>query len=276
MAAARLEKRTAAPTSGVKSAERALEILELVGAAERPLTTSAIGRALGYPRSSLHGLLQTMTKRHWLELADSERAYALGIRTWEVGHSYLRAINLADRAQPFMTRLRDQLDETIQLAMLDGRYNVYIGKVTGTQRLTLASEVGRRLEAHATGVGKVLLAGLGDGELRRLFDGVALERFTKRTVRDLDALEIELEAIRNRGYGTDDEEYTDGVRCIAAPVRDASGAVVAAMSVSVPTIRDSILRKDGARLLLDATDGLSKALGHRPNSAKPNSHVAAH
>ncbi len=260
MAAARQQKRAAAPTSGVKSAERALEILELVAAAERPLTTSDIGRALGYPRSSLHGLLQTMTKRHWLELVDSERAYALGIRTWEVGHSYLRAIDLADRAQPFMQRLRDQLDE----------------KVTGTQRLILASEVGRRLEAHATGIGKVLLAGLGDDELDRLFDGVALERFTEHTVPDYEALKLELEAIRNRGYGTDDEEYTAGVRCVAAPVRDASGAVVAAMSVSVPTIRDSILRKNGARLLLDATDGLSKALGHRPHSDDSQSHIAAH
>jgi DNA-binding IclR family transcriptional regulator len=276
LAAARQQKAVAAPTSGVKSAERALEILELVAAAERPLTTSDIGRALGYPRSSLHGLLQTMTKRHWLELVDSERAYALGIRTWEVGHSYLRAIDLADRAQPFMQRLRDQLDETIQLAMLDGRYNVYIGKVTGTQRLILASEVGRRLEAHATGIGKVLLSGLGDDELDRLFHGVALERFTEHTVPDYEALKVELEAIRNRGYGTDDEEYTAGVRCVAAPVRDASGAVVAAMSVSVPTIRDSILRKDGARLLLDATDGLSKALGHRPHSDDAQSHVAAH
>ena len=276
MATPRRENRAAAPAAGVKSAERALEILELVAAAERPLTTSEIGRALGYPRSSLHGLLQTMTKRHWLELVDSERAYALGIRTWEVGHSYLRAIDLADRAQPFMERLRDQLDETIQLAMLDGRYNVYIGKVTGTQRLILASEVGRRLESHATGIGKVLLAGLGDDELDRLFEGVALERFTEHTVRDYEALKVELAAIRNRGYGTDEEEYTAGVRCVAAPVRDASGSVVAAMSVSVPTIRDSILRKDGVRLLLDATDGLSRALGHRPHSDNSQSHVAAH
>src|SRR5260370_2452100 len=217
-----------------------------------------------------------MTKGHWLELVDSERAYALGIRTWEVGQSELRGIELAERAQPFMQSLRDQLDETIQRAMLDGRYNVYIGKVTGTQRLILASEVGRRLESHATGIGKVLLAGLGDDELDRLFEGVALERFTEHTVRDYEALKVELAAIRNRGYGTDEEEYTAGGRCVAAPVRAASGSVVAAIGVSVPTIRDSILRKDGVRLLLDATDGLSRALCHRPHSDNSQSHVAAH
>lgn len=240
-----------------------MAILELLTGAEKPMTASEIGLALGYPRSSLHGLLQTLTKRHWLELVDSERAYALGIRTWEAGHTYLRAINLADRALPFMQRLCDRLDETIQLAVLDGRFNVYVGKVTGTQRLVLASEIGRRLQAHATGLGKALLAGLSDGELARLFEGVKLERFTEHTVRDFAALRREVEAIRRRGYATDDEEYTIGVRCVAAPIRDSSGAVVAAMSVSVPTIRDAVLSRDGTRLLLDATEGLSKTLGYR-------------
>ena len=267
MATAKSEKSaTAAAAASVKSAERAIEILELLTAAERPLTAAEIGRALGYPRSSLHGLLQTMTKRHWLELVDSDRAYGLGIRTWEAGHTYLRAINLADRAMPFMERLRDQLDETIQLAVLDGRYNVYIGKVTGTQRLTLASEIGRRLQAHATGLGKVLLSGLTVTELDALFDGVSLERFTAHTISSFRALKTELETIRKRGFGTDEEEYTIGVRCVAAPVRDSSGAVVAAMSVSVPTIRDSILHKDAPRFLLEATNGLSRSLGYQLNA----------
>src|SRR5258708_38349531 len=93
----------------------------------------------------------------------------------------------------------------------------------------LASEVGRRLESHATGIGKVLLAGLGDDELDRLFEGGALGRVTQHTVRDYEALKGELAAIRNRGYGTDEEEYTAGGRCRAAPGREASGAVVAAM-----------------------------------------------
>lgn len=261
-------KRPAAGASqAVKSAERTLEILDLLTTADRPLTFTEIGRALSYPRSSLHSLLHTMADRHWLETADSGRAYALGIRAWEAGRTYLRAISLADRALPYMERLRDRLDETVQLAILDGRYNVYVAKATGSQRLILASEVGRRLEAHATGLGKVLLAGLPNDQLEKRFKGVVMERFTKNTIKDLPSLKRELRTIRERGYGTDDEEYTLGVACVAAPVRDSAGSVIAAMSVSVPMVRGAVLRKGGPRLLLDAADGLSKALGYQSTKA---------
>src|SRR5260370_10769447 len=152
----------AAASQAVKSAERTLEILDLLTTADRPLTFTEIGNALSYPRSSLHSLLHTMADRHWLEAADSGRAYALGIRAWEAGRTYLRAISLADRSLPYMDSLRDRLDETVQLAVLDGRYNVYVSTATGRQRLILASEGGQRLEAHAPGLGKVLLAGLSE------------------------------------------------------------------------------------------------------------------
>lgn len=254
----------ATTAASVKSAERVLEILELLTAADRPMSFNEIGRVLGYPRSSLHGLLHTMSERHWLEVAGPSRSYGLGIRAWEAGCTYLRAISLAERSLPFMERLRDRLDETVQLAILDGRYNIYIAKATGSQRLMLVSEVGRRLEAHATGLGKVLLAGLPPQEVDALFKGVILERFSHNTICDLDALKKELAAIRRRGWGTDNEEYTLGVRCVAVPVRDHSGSVIASMSVSVPTVRDAVLRKEGARLLLEAAKELSEALGYRP------------
>jgi DNA-binding IclR family transcriptional regulator len=253
----------AATSQAVKSAERTLEILDLLTTADRPMTFTEIGRALNYPRSSLHSLLHTMADRHWLEAADSGRAYALGIRAWEAGRTYLRAISLADRSLPYMERLRDRLDETVQLAILDGRHNVYVAKATGSQRLILASEVGRRLEAYATGLGKVLLAGLSEDELESRLKGVDMERFTPNTIRNLASLKRELQIIRKRGYGIDDEEYTLGVRCVAAPVRDSSGSVIAAMSVSVPTVRDAVLRKDGPRLLLESVDQLSRALGYQ-------------
>src|SRR5258708_28816713 len=150
----------ATASQAVKSAERTLEILDLLTTADRPLTFTEIGNALSYPRSSLHSLLHTMADRHWLEAADSGRAYALGIRAWEAGPTYLRAISLADRSLPYMESLRDRIAETGQLSVPDGRYHLYVAKATGSQRLILASEVGRPLEAHPTGLGQVFLAGL--------------------------------------------------------------------------------------------------------------------
>lgn len=254
-------------TQAVKSAERTLAILELLTREERALTFGYIADALGYPRSSLHGLLRTLTDRGWVEFDPGSRRYALGIRTWESGNAYLRAVNLADRARPYMERVRDALDESVQLAVLDGRYNVYIAKVEGTQRLVLASEVGRRLEAHATGLGKALLSGLTTEELRARLGGGGLERFTGQTVTDPRAIEAELAAVRRQGYAEDREEYTTGVRCAAVPVYDHTGRTAAAMSVSVPLARFDPARHDQTvELLRDAADDLSAALGYRPQA----------
>lgn len=250
----------------VKSAFRAVEILELLTSAERPVSFAQISDALGYPRSSLHGLLTTLAHRGWVEITDGHK-YSLGIRAWEAGHSYVRVLPLADRARPYMERVRDRLNETVQMAILDGRWNVYIAKVDGTQPLALQSEVGRRLQAHATGLGKVLLAGLDASELDGLLEGVELERFTPATIANRDDLRRELVQVRLRGYATDEEEYTPGVLCVAAPVLDHEGRVVAALSVSIPTVRfRGAVRSQARALIVHAAADLSAALGFRSES----------
>ena len=264
-------RRPAAATGvdgAVKSADRALEIVELLTRVEHPMTFLELQHQLGYPHSSLHGLVGTLLARGWLEMDSSTRRYWLGIRTWEAGATYLRAVDLAERARPYLDQVRDAVEETTQLSVLDGRYNVYIAKVDGPHQLALQSAVGRRLEAHATGLGKVLLAGLPEPELLRRFSGITLERFTPTTITDLTRLRHELRQIEERGYGTDEEEYTVGVRCVAAPIRDAHAQTVAAMSVSVPTVRFNAVDQDRARRALTESAGrLSAALGYRPGGA---------
>lgn len=257
-------------SEAVKSAQRVLEILDLLTQREAGLTFTEIGVALSYPRSSLHSLLGTLVQAGWAELDPVSRRYTLGIRAWQAGHAYLRAVNLADRAQPYMQRVCDALDETVQLAVRDGRYNVYVAKVDGSHMLGLASAIGRRLAAHATGVGKVLLADLTEEEGRELLEAQPLERFTEHTITAIDQLEKEFTEIRQRGYSLDNEEYTLGVRCVAVPVRDHTGRVVAGMSVSVPTIRFDAARTAQARdLLATAAANLSTALGWKGPAQPP-------
>ena len=258
----------------VKSAERALRVLDLLTSREQALTFTQIGAALDVPVSSLHGLLRTLVACGWVEYGETTREYALGIRALEAGNAYTRSFDLPDRARPFMPRLRDEIDETVQLAVLDGRYNVYVAKVDGGHALRLASEVGRRLPAHATGLGKVLLASLEPREVTALLGDVRLERYTDKTMAALPVLRRYLTEVRRRGYAMDDEEYSVGVRCVAAPVRDSDGRTVAAMSVSVPTARfRPDRRRIALRLLLEATGELSTALGYtRPaDRARPAS-----
>jgi DNA-binding IclR family transcriptional regulator len=250
--------------SGVKSAKRALEILEYLTRVQRTATFSDIAAALRYPRSSLHGLLGTLAEMGWVELDPAKRTYMLGIRAWEAGQAYLRALDLATRARPFMEHVRDELDETVQLTILDGHECVYIARLDGSHRLVTTYTVGGRVEAHPSAGGKALLACLSGEEFRRRYDGRTLERFTPATITTVDQLTAELEEIRRRGYSVDNEEYTVGVRCIALPAFDHNGDAVAAMSVSVPTVRFGPGEEEQALTLLrKATASLSQALGYR-------------
>ncbi|MGC4190187.1 MAG: IclR family transcriptional regulator [Thermomicrobiales bacterium] len=255
---------------GVKSAHRALSILELLAQSDRPMTFAEIGTALALPRSSLFGLLNTLRDRGWIDLAEGERGYRLGIRTLEAGNAYQRSLDLLVIAKPHMERIRDALDETVQISVLEGRHNVYLDKVEGGQRLRLDSEVGRRLPAHATALGKMLLADLPDDALAKLFAGVELETFTGTTIGSLDGLQEALATIRAQGFSEDREEYTVGVRCVALPIRNHTGHVIAAMSVSFPTVRFTPERGEQARTLLeDATRAISVRLGYIAPSATP-------
>lgn len=252
---------------GVKSAHRALMVLELLAQHDGPMTFAEIGDALGYPRSSLFALLNTLESLHWLMLDQDTRRYSLGIRTLEAGNAYLRSLNIVEISRRPMERIRDMVGETVQLSVLDGRFNVYIGKVEGTQALRLASEVGRRLPAHCTGVGKALLADLDANEFDQLMDGVTLERYTDQTFSDLEALKAELAEIRARGYSTDNAEHTLGVRCVALPIRDAGGRATAAISISLPSVRYTQERGELARaMLVEAAEEISSRLGYRPSS----------
>jgi DNA-binding IclR family transcriptional regulator len=226
----------AASAKAVKSADRALAILEYL-AREGQASFGAIVRDLGLPLSSAHQLLQTILSRGFIELDESTRLFRLGFRLWEVAQSYAMTDDLVSLAQPLMEQLTSITTETVQLARLEGVDNVYLAISESPHPMKLVSSVGKRVAAHATGLGKVLLAGLDADELDRRLSGITLARFTERTITDRTALLAELKRVRSRGFGYDNEEYVIGCRCVAAPVRDASGQVVAAMSVSVPTPR---------------------------------------
>lgn len=227
------------PTEGatVKSAQRVLLVTELLTEHYRGLSFSELRARLGVPKSSLFGLLRTMTVRGHLFFDEHSRRYRLGPRYWEAGQAFLRGTDLQDLAPAYLEAASTELGETVQLAVLDGMENVYIAKVEGSQRLQLVSQVGSRLPAYATALGKVLLAHLDESDLRARLQGAELEAFTSSTLADEDALLAELDRIREQGHGIDRAEYTPGVFCLAVPVRDHRDRVVAAMSCSVPEVR---------------------------------------
>jgi len=161
-----------------------------------------------------------------------------------------------------MDRLVALTEETVQLARLDGVENVYLAIAESPHPMKLVSAVGSRLYAHATGVGKVLLASLEPADAEARLRAVELPRFTRNTVTDVPRLMDMLRTVGDQGYAEDQEEYVIGCRCVAMPVRDAAGQVVAAMSVSIPTPRyDQDVATRVHRGLRDAVNELSRRLG---------------
>ena len=252
----------AAHDAGAPSAVRALRILEYLAERGTGVRPADIACALSLPKSSTHLLLTTLVDYGWVDLDEKTRELSLGLKAWEVGQGYARAKSLTERASRHMDAVRNALGETVRLAVLDGIENVYVAKSDGGQALALDTAIGSRLPAYATGLGKVLLADLSREELQRRFRDVAFECFTSRTIDSITSLERALETVRRRGYGEDRGEYVSGVHCVAVPVRDRDGRVIAAMSVSVPSVRfQRTHRLHALSALLEAGSRLSQELG---------------
>jgi IclR family KDG regulon transcriptional repressor len=244
----------------VKSAWRALRVIELLTEFSG-LDFPDVCAELGIPKSSAHALLATMRSMGFVRLDEESRRYSLGPRLWEAGQAYLRDLDIPRLAMQYMQRARDELGETVQLAVLDGVENVYVGKIEADHPLQLVSKLGSRLPAYATGLGKALLAGLSDAEVTRRFVGVKMRAFTPRTVTDPAKLLEELARVRRQGYATDRGEYTEGVFCVAAPITGHTGTV-AAMSVSVPDVRvTEVTRRRMVQVVTAEVARVSAALG---------------
>ena len=226
-----------AEAPSVKSAERVLTLLETIGAAANGATFTELQARLGIPKSSLFALLEVMRARDYVEIDATSRRYSLGVRVWETGLAYQRHHGVLTIAREVMGAIVERVNETVQFARLAGSDNVYLAKVDSTHALRLQSDVGARLPAHATGIGKALLARLGDDEVRRRFPSEKLHVFTPNTVATVSALLDELAVIRRRGFAIDNEEYTAGVFCLAVSVADDAASGSYALSVSVPTLR---------------------------------------
>lgn len=222
-------------TGAVKSADRTIELLELLAGYSEPLTLSEIHRELSYPKSSLFVLLRTLVARGWVETDRRGTGYSIGVRALLVGTSYLDRDPAIRAATRVLEQLRAEINETVHLARLDGCDVVYLASRESAHHLRLTSRVGRRVPAHATALGKALLATRTDAEVDALLPA-RLEALTPQTVTDRDALFAELAEVRERGYATERGQNTPGLGCFAVAL-DYQMPPTDAISCSVPYAR---------------------------------------
>jgi DNA-binding IclR family transcriptional regulator len=212
--------------------DRAFRLLSSFSAAQSELTLDQLVLASGLPRSTAHRLANQLADHGALER--SGRAWRLGIRMFELGQLVPQQQRLRDAALPYMEDLYELTHETVQLAVLDGPYVVYIEILSGHKKVPSPSRRGGRMPAYCTAVGKVLLAFSDEARQTLPPPGTALPSRTPNTITDTAALIKELHEVRRTGLAFDREEAAIGLTCVAAPVLVAGGTALAALSVSMP------------------------------------------
>ena len=221
----------------VQSVARALTLLDALGESRNEVGIAELSKQVGFHVSTAHRLLATLIAQGYARQNPETGRYGLGAKAFHLAESYLGQMDLRRIVRPVLERLSHTTEETANLVILDGREAFYLDKVESPQSLRIFSRIGRRAPLHCTAAGKVLLAGRSSAEVQRMLGQNALERFTPRTIRSTEVLRREVEAARADGFALDREECEEGATCIAAPVRNARGETVAAMSISGPTLR---------------------------------------
>lgn len=246
----------------IQSVDRALQVLEIVGESVEPVSLGDLTSALGIDRSSVHRLAQTLRQRGYLiQLRDSKH-YTLGSAIWRLSRRLRWPDMLGTLSRDSVVELAKEVGETAHLAVREEEQVVFVEQQLASRPVGVTFGTSRVEPLYCTALGKALLADCGLAELRSIFQGKSIPVMTRKTINSLDKLATECERARRNGYAVDDEEFHEGVRCVAAPVRDASGEVVAAIGVSAPANRlpRSRLSAVGATVLRAATT-LSERLG---------------
>jgi DNA-binding IclR family transcriptional regulator len=247
----------------VQAIDRAAMILKLFSENTRELKLTEISEQLDLHKSTTFGILNTLKYHGLIRQNEENQKYCLGTYLLELGNLVLNSMDIHQIASPVLSELRNSIEETVHLGMLDGLEVIYIDKQESYQSMRIFTTIGTRNPAYCTGVGKAMLA-FQDPEIIQHKLPDELRAFTKYTITSKEALMQNLKEVKVNGYAMDFEERIEGLTCVAAPIFDYMGQVRYAISVSGPTIRmteEKIEKTIG--ILRSAADEISKKLGYR-------------
>ena len=244
----------------VQSLERGLAVIRAFDAEHRELALSEVARSTGLTRAAARRFLLTLVKLGYVNF--SQGRFSLRPRVLELGYAYLSSLSLPEVAMPHMETLVAQVNESCSVSVLDDTDIVYVARVPTRRIMSITLAVGTRLPAFVTSMGRVLLAGLTDEEVEERLARIEIAPLTSRTVRDKDALREIIATVRRQGYAATDQELEEGLRSLAVPLHNASGAVTAALNLSVHASRASmaVLRRDFLPLALRAAAAIEDDL----------------
>jgi IclR family acetate operon transcriptional repressor len=230
-------KRETRETPSIQSLDRGLLILEAVGRSPEPVSLGQLAAMLDIDRSSAFRLANTLKRRGFLANPSAGRDYVLGPSVWRLSRQYDWSKMLARVANEQLKALAAETNETAHLAVREGRRALFIDHVTSSHVISISGQTGELVPLYCTSHGKALLSDFEEQDLVDLFGAKPLKAYTKNTIQSIRSLAAECRTIREKGFATDESEYLEGVRCLAAPIRDRDGAVIASIGISAPAAR---------------------------------------
>jgi len=253
----------AAEGPGLRTLKRGLAVLELLGTAEGGCPVTEVARRLDLPMGTTHRLLQTLTHVGYVEQDPRTRRYELGLKILELRGATVGAMRIAAEARPLLRDLMLRTGLRAHLAVYRGGGVVYIDRVDNPSSLIQYVPIGKKAPAHATGLGKALLAHATDEEVAAFLAHQELTGLTSTTITDAEVLRRELAAIRQRGFAIDRGESVENTRCVAVPIFDYTGRAVAA--VSVAGTLDEVEPRLGelSRVVMEIARDISRRFGYR-------------
>jgi len=214
-------------------------------------------------KNNVFRLLATLESRGYIEQNRATENYRLGLKSLELGQTFIKQMGLLRQAKPILERIVRDCNETAYVAIFKDGFIVYLDVVETDLTVRVVSRVGSRLPAYCTAAGKVHLAQMSDEEIDALYSAKELKAYTPTTLTSKAALKDALKSVTEHGYAIDNEELDPGVRCVAAPIRDYTRRIVGAVSISGPSMRltDERMEKELIPLVKETSEELSTRLG---------------
>lgn len=250
---------------------RTLQILERL-AAHRKINLERLSEEAQIPKPTLLRFLATLVDLGYVS-RDTNDQYSLTLRMFSVGAKGLSHMDLAQDARPHAESLRSRLRETVHMGVQDDDMAMYILKIESEYTIRMYSRVGKRIPLYCTAIGKVLFADMEETKQHQFLEQLELIPYTRNTIIDRDQLKSELQQIALQDFSEDLEEYEEGVRCIAAPIRDYTRRVIAGLSVSWPLFRFEIERRDEyIHAITACAQTISSLLGYQVTAELDQNH----
>ena len=245
----------------INSIDRCLSIVDILSHHPNGMKLSEISKELGLNNSTTHHILQTLLPHDYVSQESETKKYSLGFRFLEISRRILDNIDIRKIANSHLQTLHDECREAVHLAILRNAKVIYIDKIDTKVQVSLATYIGFTTDAHAAAGGKILLADLPEERVRSLFGNSTLKIYGKNTIRKIDDLLVELRSVRRQGFAIDDEEYYEGIRCVAAPIQ-AGGKTIASISVtgSIFTVTPERVKSELIQQVVETGNRISNAL----------------